>query len=1388
MILAALVAIAFFCTPTHGDNAPPAEYSTVYDRTFAGNDADEVAAIAVDGQGYIYVAGSTASTNFAGIASLPSGANDNRDVFVMKLDPRGALVYVKTVGGHGFEYARGIAVDDQGHAYVVGFTDSTNFPTVNPYQSMLRGPTDGFIFKLDPTGSTLLYSTFLGGTNWEMLSAIAVATNGEVVVVGQTYSSDFPITPGGIPASAESDSLPSFLSDVVVTRLGASGSNLVYSTCPGGLGHDYGAAIALDGQGNALVTGVTSSEDFPTTTNAFQRTLTPGGSIYASPGDVFIMRLSPQGSILYSTLWGTPDYDTARDIAVDASERIYVVGVVGPGLSSPGAPQARSLSSGGPTPPVTDYPTGDAFVLRVEASGNVIDFANSFGGTGMDGIEAVKVDAAGNVHVAGYFASQRFVGQLASNGAGFVRLMSVHNCQSSGFGGLAIGPDASVYVAGNVYDPSLASVPDLQRSKDIFVKRLAPVLSSPANHAPFASLTLLSHGTQFGSNEVVWLRADAADVPGTVAAVRIEAGGNVLATFTNPPYVFAWTNPPLGTHQLRAIAVDNFGDCSTSCPVNISIAVPPANDSFYRSTHLIGTALTVSGSNIGATAEPGEPGQPYPQGHSVWWCWNPPESGVYRLEITGSSFRPSISVFTGSDLPGLELREPGPAPYPYYVPALAFNAFRPVTYYFLIDSYDVGNFTLSLSPVTPPPNDDNGIALMGAPLSIEGSNVNATDNASVWYAWFAPDPGTYFVSVQSSNFRPSVYVESRGTNPVVLPPPFDTQYQVIRAQYAGEPFDIKAEGNGGMGTFTLTISPVALPANDNFADAAAIFLGTSVTGSTYAASAEVAEPSHAAEPYSSDPMSSVWFTWHAPSNGLYRIRANTSFQQAHLGVYTGTSLSNLTVVGRASRYNPELTFRGSSGTDYRIAVDVDYYTDGFNYELLVTTAVGLPNDDFANRILLSGVPVNASGSIRGATSEVGEPIHFADGTAQPSIWYSWVAPWSGNFTVIATGSSGPVIAVVYSGTNLTNLVRLTGPTWGYPSLSQFAATAGVKYQIALAGYPGGDGVTHLEIRASVPPLNDNFANRAMLEGASISIQATNIGATIESGEPLPISDAAASLWWRWTAPHSGQFLFQFSEQTISAAVEVYVGDTLQGLSAVPSDFYEWNRKLIHAAAGQQYQIAAYGLFGQQGTFTLKISAVDPPPNDNFADAALLSGSLANVQTSALGATVEAGEPFHSNMPSLWWRWTAPASGTTTMRVPGDRWWGPQEIAIYRGETLASLVVVTNSVFSLPTVTFPVEAGTEYYIAVYPDLNMSPFTLFLIGPAPLMPAEFGSVQRLPDGSFQFLLVGWGYKVVEASVNLRDWVPIATNGVDCMTHVMNDPGATNYTRRFYRLRTQ
>jgi hypothetical protein len=519
---------------------------------------------------------------------------------------------------------------------------------------------------------------------------------------------------------------------------------------------------------------------------------------------------------------------------------------------------------------------------------------------------------------------------------------------------------------------------------------------------------------------------------------------------------------------------------------------------------------------------------------------------------------------------------------------------------------------------------------------------------------------------------------------------------------------------------------------------------------------------------------------------VYRIQANTSFQQAHLAVYTGNSLSNLTVVSRVSGYNPELTFRGGSGTDYRVALDVDY-NNGFNYELVLTTAVGVVNDDFANSILLTGVPVNASGSIRGATSEVGEPN--PDGT-QGSIWYSWVAPWSGNFTVVASGSAGSVIAAVYSGTELTNLVRLTVPTWGSPSVSQFAAIAGVKYHIALVGYPGIGGATHLELRPSAPPLNDNFANRALLEGASVSVKATNIDATVELGETVPTPADGASLWWRWTAPQSGQFLVELVAQSISGLVEVYVGDTLQGLSAVPSSLSGWNAKLINASAGQQYQIAVYGLFGQQGSFTLKVSAVSPPPNDNFADAALLSGSLVNVQSSGLGATVEPGEPNHSNMPwlwSLWWRWTAPADGMTTVRVPGNRWWNG-EIAIYRGESLASLVLVTNSHFSLPTVTFTVEAGTEYYIVAY-DTSFSAFTLSLIAPPPLVQGEFGLMQRLPDGSFQFgFVASIGYNVVEASVNLRDWVPIATNYVDCMTHIMNDAGASNYTHRFYRLRTQ
>ena len=300
---------------------PTLSYSTY----LGGSGTDKARFVAVDGSGNAYLIGDTTSTDFPVYPltnPLQPTSGGATDIFVTKLNALGtALVYSTYLGGSGDDtandYGGGIAVDSAGNAYITGRTNSTDFPitvgAIGPFQRILGGGSDAFVAKLDPTGSALVYSTYLGGSYEDFGGGIAIDSSGNAYVTGQTQSSsDFPLL-NPLQGSLGGPS------DAFVASLNATGSALNYSTYLGGSDIDYGFGIAVDSSGNAYVTGRTFSSDFPTA-NPFQATA--GGS-----GDAFVAEVAAGGtSLLYSSYLGGSDLDGGVGIAVDTSDNAYVAG------------------------------------------------------------------------------------------------------------------------------------------------------------------------------------------------------------------------------------------------------------------------------------------------------------------------------------------------------------------------------------------------------------------------------------------------------------------------------------------------------------------------------------------------------------------------------------------------------------------------------------------------------------------------------------------------------------------------------------------------------------------------------------------------------------------------------------------------------------------------------------------------------------------------------------------------------------------------------------------------------------------------------------------------------------------------------------------------------
>ena len=287
--------------------------AVLYVSTYLGGAGDDDAgSIVVDANGYVYITGETASIDFPATAgAFQASSAGLNDVVIAKFDPAGGLVYATYLGGVGDDIGHGLAIDAGGYAYVVGNTSSIDFPTTaGAYQATSPGRVSHtlvpFVTKLDPTGSALVYSTFLGGSTDAQAIDVAVDGAGNAYLTGVTSATDFPTTAGAFRVTRSGQD------DAFVTALNATGSALVYSTYLGGSSLEHGRGIAVDAAGHAYVIGGTTSADFPTTPGAVQTAKVSGSSSHAA----FVTKLNPSGSALvYSTyLGGTGSDATCQNI------------------------------------------------------------------------------------------------------------------------------------------------------------------------------------------------------------------------------------------------------------------------------------------------------------------------------------------------------------------------------------------------------------------------------------------------------------------------------------------------------------------------------------------------------------------------------------------------------------------------------------------------------------------------------------------------------------------------------------------------------------------------------------------------------------------------------------------------------------------------------------------------------------------------------------------------------------------------------------------------------------------------------------------------------------------------------------------------------------------
>ena len=548
----------------------------------------------------------------------------------------------------------------------------------------------------------------------------------------------------------------------------------------------------------------------------------------------------------------------------------------------------------------------------------------------------------------------------------------------------------------------------------------------------------------------------------------------------------------------------------------------------------------------------------------------------------------------------------------------------------------------------------------------------------------------------------------------------------------------------------LPSQSAAAPANDDFAAAQPVGpIPVDVPANNIGATAEEEEHQHGG---ANDAVNSVWFRWTSTLNGTAVVDiceqdATLSDSTVLLSVYTGEQPDELTEVRDGNECL--LRFPATVGTVYKIAVDFIDEEGNFRFKL---REIEPPAYDSFNESLQigPGLPIEVEATTVDSTWESADPhsLTFGDTSRARTIWFLWTPIATGrvridvcDFEVVSGAGNRRVAVYAETSPELPLVDSTTICTLGID------VTQGITYRIAFNGYISGEGDLTLKVFDATPPPNDDFAEAKPLGPAlPVSEPGDNDFATVEVDEPEHVEETgpSRSLWYQWTAPSSMVVRINSCTEGLGTQLGVYTGNALTSLARVGERLASCHVS-IDAVKDTTYKIAVGGGFilnPRGGPFTLRIEAYDPPPNDDFANALNLGSQL---PLTLLGrnthAGAEAGEPthrgFNNPVASVWFRWTAPATGPMVIDACDADF--PTAVGLYTGAAVDDLTPVLKSDMDMgereqcdpgPShngrVSFPAIAGQSYWIAVdsYNDGIEGQFLLSIFDPTAVPPPPPG----------------------------------------------------------------